>query len=154
MDDYMTKPVQLADLKAMLRKWTPAAPAALAEPAPPVDLRVLEALVGSEPAVIAELVADFRVTAAEAARQMNSARASRDHAAVGEIAHRLRSSARSMGALTLGEACARMELASKGGESDLFSGALWNRFHEEIGAVDDFLASVQAGSLAALPVAV
>ena len=67
MDDYMTKPVQLANLKAMLDKWLPAAAPhtpplcveSLTAPAP-VDLQVLAELLGGDVSGIDELLQSFR----------------------------------------------------------------------------------------------
>ncbi|WP_239288760.1 PAS domain S-box protein, partial [Candidatus Nitrotoga sp. 1052] len=86
MDDYLSKPVQLADLKATLAKWLPAAAASPATPAPPVppappatapaaaagpvDVSVLEGLVGNDPAVISELLRDFRSSSVRIAAEL------------------------------------------------------------------------------------
>ena len=82
MDDYLSKPVQLAHLKAILQKWLPApgpthpvqplnpvAPvaASVASPAAqkPVEVSILEELVGNDPAVISEFLQDFRTSSAK-----------------------------------------------------------------------------------------
>lgn len=63
MDDYLSKPVQLEQLKQTLQKWLPKhsenskSPKqveqwAINQQAVPVDIRVLQALVGDDPAVI------------------------------------------------------------------------------------------------------
>ena len=79
MDDYLSKPVQLAHLKAILQKWMPAPATAQLDQArhscrrtgcipvtqKPVDVKVLEQLVGDDPAVIGEFLQDFRVSAAK-----------------------------------------------------------------------------------------
>ena len=153
MDDYMTKPVQLADLKAMLSKWLPPAPAATsARPAAPsktivaptlaVDVSVLKALVGDEAEVIAEFLQDFRISAGKAALQMRVACQTRHADSVEAVAHRLKSSARAVGALDLGELCAKMEDAGQAGRLDTLAD-LWPRFAAEMAAVDEFLGSSQ-----------
>ncbi len=124
MDDYMTKPVQLADLKATLCKWLPAKanptpdPPASSAPttAAPVlalDVSVLKARVGHEPEVIAELLQDFRVGAGQAAKQMRAACRARQVTALEVVAHKLKCSARSVGALALGDLCAQIEAAGQ-----------------------------------------
>ena len=153
MDDYMTKPVQLAVLNGMLHKWlqdvarpTPnsGSPASMtAAPALALDVSVLKALVGDEPQVIEEFLQDFRVSAGEAAVQMRAACLARQTAVVETVAHRLKSSARSVGALALGELCAAMEHAGQAGGRETLAD-LWPRFEAEIAAVDEFLRSSQA----------
>ncbi len=153
MDDYMTKPVQLAELRAMLAKWLPAtAPRrADAPPAPAsrpaalaavLDVRVLEALIGDDPEVIDEFLQDFRASANTAARKMRAACLARQAQVVESLAHQLKSSARSVGALGLGELCARLEAAGQAGEHETLT-ALWPKFETELAAVDEFLVASQ-----------
>jgi CheY-like chemotaxis protein/HPt (histidine-containing phosphotransfer) domain-containing protein len=168
MDDYLSKPVQLANLKAMLEKWLPAA----AEIPPgisfgrksivgasllanvsrqqagsydrdvpvPVDVNVLKALVGDDPAVIREFLHDFRVSAAKIATELKTACENRLAAQAGALAHKLKSSARSMGALALGELCAAMEQAGKSGDTEALMVVL-PKFEMEMAAVDEYLGS-------------
>ena len=156
MDDYMTKPVQLANLKAMLCKWMPATvtltpvpdrpePPSPAAPATALalDVSVLEALVGDDPQVIEEFLQDFRVSAGEASVQMRAACQDRQPDAVEAVAHRLKSSARAVGALALGELCAEMEEAGQAGQLDTLA-HLWPRFEAELAAVDKCLEASQA----------
>ncbi|MDP2267447.1 MAG: Hpt domain-containing protein, partial [Thiobacillus sp.] len=122
MDDYLSKPARLADLKAMLEKWLPTAaefrpdahdslaPSALqATVAGPVDVSVLKALVGDDPAVIREFLHDFRVSAAKAAAELKAACENGQAAQAGALAHKLKSSSRSVGALALGDLCDELE---------------------------------------------
>jgi two-component system sensor histidine kinase/response regulator len=153
MDDYLTKPARLADLKAMLEKWLPAAtersldspdsPAASAPPgtfAGPVDLSVLKSLVGDDPTVIREFLCDFRISAAKTAAELKSAYENDQTAQAGALAHKLKSSARSVGALKLGELCAAIEQADKAGRVDALAD-LVRRFEVEISAVYEYLDS-------------
>ncbi len=153
MDDYMTKPVQLADLRAMLAKWLPAAARPAPElPAPPesktaartlaLDVRVLKALVGDEPHVIEEFLQDFRVSASDTTLQLRAACQARQGNTVEALAHRLKSSARSVGALALGELCAKMEQAGQAGRHETL-GKLWPMFEAEMAAVDALLGAWQ-----------
>lgn len=50
------------------------------------------------------------------------------------LAHKLKSSARSVGAMALGELCAQMELAGQVGQPELLA-RLWPEFEREIAAV-------------------
>ncbi|MDO8436891.1 MAG: PAS domain S-box protein [Nitrosomonadaceae bacterium] len=154
MDDYLSKPVQLVHLKAMLEKWLPAAKSATEAVAVntganlsfaaiegPVDVHVLEALVGDDPAVISEFLQDFRASSAKIAVELRTAYQAGQTAAVGAAAHKLKSSARSVGALALGELCAQMEQAGKAGDTAALT-ALLPRFETELAAVDKYIAAL------------
>ncbi|HEY8710123.1 MAG TPA: PAS domain S-box protein [Burkholderiaceae bacterium] len=145
MDDYMTKPLQLADLMAILRKWLPATrdfstPTASRAAAPALDVSVLKALVGDEPTVIGEVLRDFRVSAGKAAAQMRAACQARQASDVEAVAHKLKSSARAVGALALGELCASLEEAGQAGRLETLA-ELWPRFEVEMAAVEHILGS-------------
>jgi PAS domain S-box-containing protein len=164
MDDYLTKPVQLVNLKAMLEKWLPevksgsldgatrnpgsatrnipdsiafhpgyAAPASV-----PVDVNVLKALVGDDEATIAEFLHDFRVSADKIAAELRASHAQGNTATTGALAHKLKSSARSVGALALGERCAEMERAGKAGDTGTLT-ALLPEFEQELARVERVL---------------
>lgn len=151
MDDYLSKPARLADLKTMLNKWLPTAdvtrsdslfPQAMASPrADPVDVSVLEGLVGSDPAVIHEILQDFRVSAAKTAAELKAAFAAGQATAAGAAAHKLKSSARSIGAMALGDLCATIERIGKTGQADTMAEPL-GRFEVELAAVDNYLGSL------------
>jgi HPt (histidine-containing phosphotransfer) domain-containing protein len=193
MDDYLSKPVQLADLKAMLEKWIPAVssdpiadeatstgvlpyaptigtsvgaygitsdlagvvcqpsrmascstntPLVTEKPspssAPPVDVNVLKALIGDDDAMIREFLHDFRLSAEKIAAELRAACAAGDAAAAGALAHKLKSSSRSVGALALGELCAAMEKAGKAGDAETLA-ALLPKFEQELAGVEGFL---------------
>ena len=55
------------------------------------------------------------------------------------IAYKLKSSARSVGALALGELCAGMEKAGKAGDTETLE-ALLPRFEQELLSVESFIA--------------
>ena len=57
-------------------------------------------------------------------------------------AHKLKSSARSVGALALGELCAEMEQAGKAGDMRGALKALLPRFESELAAVDKYIESL------------
>lgn len=122
MDDYLSKPARLADLKAMLEKWlptaaefrpdahdSPAPPALQATVAGPVDVSMLKALVGNDPAVIREFLHDFRVGAVKTAAELKAACENGQAAQAGTLAHKLKSSSRAVGALALGDLCDELE---------------------------------------------
>jgi PAS domain S-box-containing protein len=155
MDDFLTKPVQLENLRAMLAKWltSPDAPVPDLPASPPVpadaaqrlvvDVNVLKALVGDDPDDIHDFLHDFRISANKAAAEVGAAYRAGQAFTVGAVAHRLKSSARSVGALALGELCAQLEAAGKDGE-DRRLAELIPRFEVEISAVEAYLISLGA----------
>jgi len=206
MDDYLSKPVQLVNLKAMLEKWLPVAGAGetagvgralpadektsqaesdlqlpvAAEDAShpplqgegrslslppageswregrkkeeqrernlppqegrdaPVDVNVLKALVGDDEEIIRDFLHDFRLSAEKIAVELRAACAASQAAVAGALAHKLKSSARSVGALALGELCFEMEQAGKAGDSEALA-ALLPQFEQELASVEGFL---------------
>jgi HPt (histidine-containing phosphotransfer) domain-containing protein len=140
MDDYLSKPVQLVQLKAMLNKWQPVVHSnPIAPPsADAVDIKVLAALVGDEPAVIREFLNDFSSSAGQIANALRSAFASEDALATGALAHKLKSSARAVGAVGLGELCAAMEQAGKADDAPKLM-LLLPQFEKELARVNTFL---------------
>ena len=157
MDDYLSKPAQLTELKEMLEKWLPivtsdpippeTASTDTAPPAPPiagasvtVDVNVLKALVGDDEALIREFLHDFRISAAKIVAELRAACAAGQIMAAGAAAHKLKSSARSVGALALGELCAGMEKAGKAGDTEALA-VLLPRFELELASVEHYLAS-------------
>jgi HPt (histidine-containing phosphotransfer) domain-containing protein len=188
MDDYLSKPVRLADLQAMLEKWLPASePASLPplqgegwggdgvernktthphpnlppegegtvaprsagvrEPgsghereahAVPLDVNVLKALIGDDEAVIRDFLHDFRASAAKIAAELKVACGGGQAKQAGALAHKLKSSARSVGALALGELCAAMEQAGKAGDMAALA-ALLHKFEQELAVVNEYL---------------
>jgi two-component system sensor histidine kinase/response regulator len=81
----------------------------------PLQVEILQRLIGEEPAMILELLQDFLVVMRAAAKEINELYAAKDLPAIATIAHRLKSSARSVGALHLGDLCAELENATKAG---------------------------------------
>lgn len=155
MDGYLSKPTQLADLKAMLEKWLPAISSNPALPAivtkgvaetavstkASVDIRILERLVGDDPAVISECLRSFRSSAAKAAVELNAAYDAGQTKQIEAAVHKLKSSARSIGALALGELCAGMEEACASNHIAELA-TFFHPFKEEMAALDEYLGSL------------
>ncbi|MGA9992529.1 MAG: ATP-binding protein, partial [Thiobacillaceae bacterium] len=127
MDEYLTKPVPLGRLGEALQRWLPrkdTPPLAAAPQAQPVrpqtgaamDVAVLKALVGDDEEIVRELLSDYLVSARRLAVELRAACSAGDTRQVGAIAHKLKSSSRSVGALPLGELCAELESAGKAGD--------------------------------------
>lgn len=147
MDDYLSKPVQLEDLRLVLEKYllTPK-PAAVPEVAPtavPVNVHVLEELVGDDPAMIKEMLLDFRASAEKIAAELHTAYQTDQFATAGSLAHKLKSSARSVGALALGELCAEMEQAGKKNDADALA-VLLPQFDVQMISVKSYLDTLYA----------
>ncbi len=148
MDDYLSKPVQLEDLRLTVEKYLAAAHSATeketakpvnAEPAAvAVDVHVLERLVGDDPALIKEMLSDFRVSMKKIAAELHAAYQAGQPETAGALAHKLKSSARSVGALALGELCAAMEQAGKNKNAEALTDVM-PLFDREFARVENFL---------------
>ena len=109
--------------------------------AEPVDVNVLKQLIGDDPGMIAEFLQDFRVSSQKIAADLRAAREAGKAEVAGAAAHKLKSSARSVGALALGDLCAQMEQAGKAGDTGALADLL-PRFEAELAAVDRFIGSL------------
>ena len=152
MDELLIKPAELAQLETVLAKWLsvpqtgssrPNEAAAhtvpVKEPTPPaVDISVLQALIGDDAAITNEFLQDFSVSAQAIAAELLAACAAGDAAQVGALAHKLKSSARSVGALALGECCVALEAAGKAGHMAALP-ALAQRFKVAMREVEETL---------------
>jgi CheY-like chemotaxis protein/HPt (histidine-containing phosphotransfer) domain-containing protein len=127
MDAYLSKPVLLDKLQAMLETWLPipgpnetpgGTPAPTASPRLAVlDRAVLPKQIGNDPALIATFFRDYRRSAQDAAEEIRTALTAGNWKTVSDGAHKLKSSSRAVGALALGDICARLELAGKGADA-------------------------------------
>ena len=92
-----------------------------AEPQTIVDINVLKSIVGEDLETVQALLMEYIECSADLARQL------REHLADGRareaaaVAHKLKSSSRSIGALPLGELCARIEAEAAAGDADGFA---------------------------------
>ncbi|MFT4584353.1 MAG: PAS domain S-box-containing protein [Gammaproteobacteria bacterium] len=145
MDGYLVKPIALDALDAVLREHIPQTDHQAIEtetvaysPSPArmalLDIEILRDLVGDEAAIIAEFLADFRASATNDMSLVFAASESLDLAALKDVAHRLKSSSRSMGALSLGDVCERLEGAGNG-EDGFDIEPLTQEFRETVDAV-------------------
>jgi PAS domain S-box-containing protein len=152
MDQYLTKPLQLPLLKAALRKWLPlergeTVPGELSDLAhvpsvgSAVDVSVLVSLVGDDPAIVRDFLAEFRTSARRLAAEMHIALVTEDVRQIGAMAHKLKSSSRSVGALALGDACAELENSCRSGMRDEV-GHRMAKFQAKLAAVDQQIGTV------------
>lgn len=107
-----------------------------------VDISVLAALVGDSPEIISDFLQDFQRSAVKIAMELKSAYATGQAAQVGMLAHKLKSSARSVGAQRLAELCAAIEQAGKTNQPEVLA-VLLPQFEKEMDAVDDYLSTLQ-----------
>ncbi|MCP5124064.1 MAG: PAS domain S-box protein [Gammaproteobacteria bacterium] len=133
MDAYLSKPIELARLKSVLDQWLPSTDlfvANVAEEAalptqvverpelPVFDSEVLTKMVGSNPAIHRRLLEKFLANARQRMGELLQASEARNTATVGQIAHTLKSAARSVGAMRLGDLCQQLEHAGKAGDGE------------------------------------
>ena len=78
-----------------------------------LDVNVLVQLVGDDESLIESFLSEYRKSAESAAQQIDLAYKGGQWKQVGELAHSLKSSSRSVGALALGEICAELESEGK-----------------------------------------
>lgn len=118
MDDYLSKPLRLKELGSMLTKWMPLATAQAAHPVelPHWDARTLPDLVGDNPVMHRRLLEKFLVNAQEQVTAIDVAAAEGQCETVAGVAHTLKSAARSVGALQLGELCQALETIGRAGD--------------------------------------
>lgn len=127
MDDCLDKPVRLDDLQATLQKWMPAEvdeceqadtvrverePAAL-----PVDIAELTLLIGDDSDDIYEFLQDFLRYGSNAVAEIELAYQRRDIDKIKGIAHKIKSSARAVGALRLAESFESIEVIANTGSA-------------------------------------
>ena len=135
MDDYLRKPLRLQDLGPVLHKWLPLPPTARAltlteldcddgtdhppeTPHQPIvwNHRTLEQLVGHGPDMHQMLLRKFLKHASNQVSSIWNAVQSGQFDNAVDVAHTLKSSAHSVGALALGDLCLRIESAGRAGD--------------------------------------
>ena len=99
---------------------------------------VVAALVGNDQEVVNDFLHDFRCSATQIEAELKAAYEAGKTAQVGALAHKLKSSARAVGALALGELCAKIEHAGKAGRIEELT-MLLPRFEAEMTAVNEYL---------------
>jgi PAS domain S-box-containing protein len=130
MDEYLTKPLRIQTLQTALNKWLPptheppTTAAVLTNPpgdektGSVVDITVLQGLVGDDPDTVHEFLGDYLVSAQRLGTELGAAAAAGDTGEVQAIAHKLKSSSRTVGAETLADLCVSLEKAGQAKDLD------------------------------------
>ena len=138
MDDYLSKPVRLADLAAAVDRWlrtraagrgvapAPAGASVVAaggfgpsaDVQPVLDEAHVEGLRGLGPDFLSQLVPVFVQGAPERLEAVRAAARAGDAGALASAAHALRGSAANMGGVRVAAVCRRMETAARTGSLD------------------------------------
>ena len=120
MDDYLSKPLRMSELAPMLERWLPLAD----NNGPPDEVTLavwnpatLTELVGDNPVLHKRLLEKFLLNAQQQVAEIQAAQAAGDLSTLAGVAHTLKSAARSVGALALGELSQNLETAGKGADA-------------------------------------
>jgi signal transduction histidine kinase/CheY-like chemotaxis protein/HPt (histidine-containing phosphotransfer) domain-containing protein len=167
MDDVVGKPTVLGELRAALVRWVgvPAAPiqpavTPSAEPEPSVQtssavgevrFERLKEMIGPNPAVQARILGKFVTSARALLDEIDAGMQAGDAAALGALGHKLKSSARAIGADALAAACAALEASGKGGDlagCGTHAEKVEARLSSTVGEIEAYLAVLQPGTKA------
>lgn len=125
MDDYLSKPIRLDELGPMLEKWLKAVvntenvskatsiPGTTSSDLPIWDATALSRLMGGNSETHNRLLDKFLLRAEETITEINNSVTGSKPGLVANLAHKLKSSARSVGAMQLGELCEQLEDAGR-----------------------------------------
>ncbi|GAA4339135.1 hypothetical protein GCM10023165_18230 [Variovorax defluvii] len=128
MDDFLVKPVELAQLTAKLDRWlplplAPALPAATPASDPqasiadgPIDQALLTANCAGDALMVNQVLAAFRLTCEDDSAGLRQAVADDDVPQVTRFAHRMAGASKMVGALAFAAACERIDRASRAGD--------------------------------------
>ena len=149
MDDYLSKPVNMKELREKLRHWLPRKPVAedkLAEitrlmtvdkdhSAYPVDERALKDILGDDPIVYKEIMNNFIDPTQRIISDIHHGWKERCAQDIKMAAHKLKSSARSIGANKLADLCVALEIA---GKDDA-----WDEIEKDVPMLDRLMTDVE-----------
>ncbi len=166
MDDYISKPIAMPALIAALKKWMPApkdaAPAVEAKPpqrmetkpqpkakaksasksgATVVDERAIKDMFGDDDATYREILQSFAGPSRDIVADILAGQKNKSAQAVKDAAHKLKSSARSIGANALADTCATLEAAGKAADWKTID-ALAGVARDQFAAVDAYIAGL------------
>jgi len=135
MNDQVTKPIDVPELFATLRRWVGTGTPASAEPTvllpaqpgrddlPGVDLQSAVERLGSE-LLLRKLLSSFRKENLQTMQNLRDAMASGDDQLAQRIVHTVKGVGGNLGTMDLGSASLALEAAIKGNDADLLQAAL------------------------------
>ena len=138
MDDFLPKPLEMKKLRKMLQKWMPASSndrsakeaiddtpmdgsdqSDIQESSDgPIDPSALKSIFGDDDETFIEILSDFVEPSKSNVEEIEAGYSSRSIADVASAAHKLKSSARSVGANELADICQTLETAGKANDWD------------------------------------
>lgn len=129
MDDFLSKPLEIAKLNEALKKWLPKTShsgknteADNSEPDlvdnVPIDVTGLQELFGDDQETIIEILKEFVEPSQACSKEVTAALEENSLDKVSSGAHKLKSAARSIGAKQVADLCEELERASKKGDWD------------------------------------
>jgi two-component system sensor histidine kinase/response regulator len=131
MDDCMSKPLRLADLRDMVARWTNTARAG---DAGAIDFGVIDELRDVDAAFTKELIGKFSSEVEDRMAALRQACADHDAAALAQLGHRLKGSCLTLGAIGMANMCAALEQSAKAADFDRGS-RLGHELEQEFGRV-------------------
>lgn len=118
MDDYLSKPIALKDLREILGKWLPAAkeecrPEENSLTTYPINESTLKDMFGDDPDIFKKIFIDFVEPSNNIIQEILSGCDKHSTSAIGDDARQLKSAAYSVGAMELGDLCKEIEEAGE-----------------------------------------
>jgi PAS domain S-box-containing protein len=157
MDDYITKPVRLESVAAILERWvtrpapdgaatariTSSSDDGLSDPLDPSQIELLRSLDDGDGTVLGEIIDQYLTQTAEGRGELIRVVGEGDTAALERAAHLLRGASANIGASALAAVCAEMETQSRLARLDVAAG-LVEQFDTEFSRVRDALSLLVA----------
>jgi PAS domain S-box-containing protein len=160
IDEYLTKPLQLDTLGTSIAQWlgsreeaaesatmnisTGAGDAELS-----FDLDILKSMIGDAEDIIAETLESYLDSASQILLGFDMSERQGDRKSMGELAHRLKSSSRMIGALSLGDVAAGLENACRAEDDPAIALGLEQAresINELFAELESVLADINAGN--------
>jgi len=154
MDDYMSKPIDMRELRDKLVRWmphfnpkedspkdfTPVKPVENVSSnesnnSDAIDASALMAMFGDDPVMFKEILTDFIQPSRDIIEEIKTAHQDHSSEGVKQAAHKLKSSARSVGANDLADLCQALETAGKGDD--------WDSIENNVPSVDSLMKAVE-----------
>ena len=138
MDDYLSKPFSAEQLASVLERWLPEgatnsgaapAPRGVIEAAAPdtathLDIDVLKGYIGDDDEAVVEFLNSYLASSTQARERLVRHHREHDAGAIEDVAHQLKSTARTVGAMALGTCCAGLESSAAGADWAALDAAL------------------------------